>query len=146
VRPKLLNEYTTTLKADKAAPALVDLISGQAQIGFPGVASSIGHIRNGTPRALAVTTETRSELLPDLPTVSDFVAGYEASVWLGVGASKGTPPEIVKKLNKEINAGLVDSTIKARITDAGASMLAGSAAEFGELVAAEPRSGPRSSS
>jgi len=137
VRPKLLNEYTTTLKADKAAPALVDLISGQAQIGFPGVASSIGHIRNGTLRALAVTTETRSELLPDLPTVSDFVAGYEASVWLGVGASKGTPPEIVKKLNKEINAGLVDSTIKARITAAGASVLAGSAAEFGGLIAAE---------
>jgi len=67
-------------------------------------------------------------------------------VWLGIGTSKGTPPEIVEKLNKEINAGLVDSTIKARITDAGASMLAGSAAEFGELVAAEPRSGPRSSS
>jgi tripartite-type tricarboxylate transporter receptor subunit TctC len=119
------------------APALMDLISGRAQIGFPGVASSIEHIRNGTLLALAVTTETRSELLPDLPTVSDFVTGYEASVWLGVGTSKGTPPEIVEKLNKEINAGLVDSTIKARITDAGASVLAGSAAEFGGLIAAE---------
>ena len=119
------------------APALVDLIAGRAQIGFPGVASSIEHIRNGTLRALAVTTETRSELLPDLPTVSDFVPGYEASVWLGVGAAKGTSSEIVEKLNKEIDAGLVDSTIKARITGAGASVLAGSSAEFGGLIAAE---------
>jgi tripartite-type tricarboxylate transporter receptor subunit TctC len=117
------------------APALTDLIAGQAQICFPGTASSIEHIRNGTLRALAVTTTTRSELLPDLPTVSDFLAGYEASVWLGLGAPKGTPPEIIEKLNKEINAGLVASTIKARITDVGAFVLAGSAAEFGKLMA-----------
>jgi tripartite-type tricarboxylate transporter receptor subunit TctC len=87
------------------APAMTDLIAGQAHICFPGTVSSIEHIRNGMLRALAVTTATRSEVLPDLPPVSDFLVGYEASVWLGVGAPKGTPAEVIEKLNKETNAG-----------------------------------------
>ena len=100
-------------------------------------ASSIEYIRAGRLRALAVTTATRSEVLPDIPTVGDFVPGYEASAWFGVGAPKNTPAEIVEKLNKEINAGLADPKIKARLADLGGTVLAGSPADFGKLIADE---------
>jgi tripartite-type tricarboxylate transporter receptor subunit TctC len=118
------------------APALTDLLGGQVQVIFigPGV---IEYIRTGKLRALAVTTATRSELLPDVPTMRDFLPGFEASVWWGVGAPKNTPVEIVDKLNKEINAGLADPKIKARLADIGATPIAGSSADFGKLIADE---------
>src|SRR5207342_552798 len=99
--------------------------------------SSIAHIQAGKLRPLAVTTSTRSEALPDIPSVSDFVAGYEASVWFGAGAPRNTPIEIVDRLNKEINAGLADPKIKARLADLGSTQLAGSPADFGKLIADE---------
>ena len=99
--------------------------------------SSIEHIRAGKLRALAVTTATRSEALPDIPTVGEFVPGYEASTWYGLGAPKNTPAEIIDKLNKEINAGLADPKMRARLADLGATALAGSPAEFGKLIAEE---------
>ena len=99
--------------------------------------ASIEHIRAGKLRALAVTTATRSEVLPDVPTVGEFVPGYEASAWSGVGAPKDTPAEIVEKLNKEINAGLADPKIKARLADLGGTLLVGSPADFGKLIADE---------
>jgi len=119
------------------APALTDMISGQVQVMFDNVPTSIEFIRAGKLRALAVTTATRSEVLPDLPTVADFVPGYEASAWYGVGVPKGTPDDVIDKLNKEINAILADPKAKARLADLGASLLAGSAADFGKLVADE---------
>jgi tripartite-type tricarboxylate transporter receptor subunit TctC len=119
------------------APALTDMISGQVQVMFDNVPTSIEFIRAGKLRPLAVTTATRSEVLPDLPTVADFVPGYEASAWYGVGVPKGTPDDIVDKLNKEINAILADPKAKARHADLGASLLAGSPADFGKLVADE---------
>ena len=119
------------------APALTDMISGQVQVMFDNVPTSIEFIRAGKLRALAVTTATRSEVLPDLPTVADFVPGYEASAWYGVGVPKGTPDDIVDKLNKEINAILAEPKAKARLADLGASLLAGSPADFGKLVADE---------
>jgi tripartite-type tricarboxylate transporter receptor subunit TctC len=119
------------------APALTDMISGQVQVMFDNVPTSIEFIRAGKLRALAVTTATRSEVLPDLPTVADFVPGYEASAWYGVGVSKGTPDDIIDKLNKEINAILAEPKAKARLADLGASLLAGSPADFGKLVADE---------
>ena len=108
-----------------AAPALTDLLGGQVQVMFAAMSSSIEYIRAGKLRALAVTTATRSEALPDVPTVGEFVPGYEASAWYGIGAPKNTPAEIVDKLNKEINAGLADPKIKARLADLGATALAG---------------------
>jgi tripartite-type tricarboxylate transporter receptor subunit TctC len=125
------------------APALTDLMSGQVQVYFPSTVSSIEYIKTGRLRALAVTTATRSEVLPDLPTVGEFVPGYEASFWYGVGAPKATPPEIVDKLNKEINAGLADPKIKARLADLGGTPLVGSPADFGKLIVDETRNGPR---
>ena len=119
------------------APALTDLIGGQVQVGFGSVPSSIEHIRTGKLRALAVTTAMRAEALPDVPTFAEFVPGYEASFWYGVGAPKATPAEIVAKLNTEINAGLADSKIKARLADLGGTVLAGSPADFGKLIADE---------
>jgi len=119
------------------APALTDMISGQVQVMFDNVPTSIEFIRAGKLRALAVTTATRSEVLPDLPTVADFVPGYEASAWYGVGVPKGTPDDIIDKLNKEINAILADPKAKVRLADLGASLLAGSPADFGKLVADE---------
>jgi tripartite-type tricarboxylate transporter receptor subunit TctC len=119
------------------APALTDMISGQVQVMFDNVPTSIEFIRAGKLRALAVTTATRSEVLPDLPTVADFVPGYEASAWYGVGVPKGTPDDVIDKLNKEINAILADPKAKARLADLGASLLAGSPADFGKLVADE---------
>jgi tripartite-type tricarboxylate transporter receptor subunit TctC len=104
---------------------------------FPGTTASIGYIRAGTLRPLAVTTATRSEVLPDLPTVGDFVPGYESSLMDGVGAPKNTPAEIIDRLNKEINAGLADPGIKARLAHLGGTVLPGSPAEFGKLIAEE---------
>ena len=99
--------------------------------------ASIEYIRAGKLRALAVTTATRSEALPDIPTVGEFVPGYEASAWYGVGAPKNTPAEIIDKLNEEINAGLADPKMKARLADLGGTALAGSPADFGKLIAEE---------
>jgi tripartite-type tricarboxylate transporter receptor subunit TctC len=119
------------------APALTDLISGQVQVMFLSPAASIEYIRSGRLRALAVASATRWEGLPDLPTVVDFLPDYEASVWFGVGAPKNTPSEIIDKLNKEINAGLADPKIKARFADLGSTVLPGSPADFGKLMADE---------
>ena len=119
------------------APALTDLFGGQVQVMFPSMPASIEHVRAGSLRALAVTTTTRSEALPDVPTVGEFVPGYEASAWFGVGAPKNTPAEIVEKLNKEINAGLADPKMKARLADLGAIGIPGSPADFGKLIADE---------
>jgi tripartite-type tricarboxylate transporter receptor subunit TctC len=118
-------------------PALTDLVGGQVQIYFDGILTSIEHIRSGRLRALAVTTATRSGVLPDIPTLSDFLPGFEASFWGGVGVPKNTPAEIVEKLNKEINAGLADPKIEARFADLGGTVLTGSPAEFSKLIADE---------
>jgi tripartite-type tricarboxylate transporter receptor subunit TctC len=118
-------------------PALTDLIAGQVQVMFPNTGASLEYVKAGKLRALAVTTATRSEALPDLPTVAEFVPGYEASSWFGVGTPKATPAEIVEKLNKEINAGLADPRLKARLADLGGIALAGSPADFGKLIAEE---------
>ena len=120
-----------------SGPALPDLISGQVQAMFEAVASSIGYIRAGKLRPLAVTTATRLEVLPDVPTVGDFVRGYEASGWYGLAAPKNTPAEIVARLNAEINAGLADPRMKGLFADLGAAVLPGSPADFGELLAEE---------
>jgi tripartite-type tricarboxylate transporter receptor subunit TctC len=120
-----------------AGPALADLLGGQVMISFAGIAGSIAYIRTGKLRALAVTTATRSEALPDVPTVSEFVPGYEAGDWLGVGAPRNTPPAIVDKLNGEIAIALADPKIKARFADLGGTALALRPAEFGKLLADE---------
>jgi tripartite-type tricarboxylate transporter receptor subunit TctC len=119
------------------APALTDLLGGQVQVTFASITSAIEYIRANRLRALAVTAATRSDELPDVPTVDEFVPGYEASFWYGVGAPKATPAEIVEKLNKEINAGLADPKFKARLADVGGTVLAGSPVDFGKLIAAE---------
>jgi tripartite-type tricarboxylate transporter receptor subunit TctC len=118
-------------------PALTDLLTGHVQFYFAGIPSSIQYVRTGKLRALAVTTATHSEVLPDIPSLGEFLPGYEASFWGGFCAPKGTPAEIVDKLNKEINAGLADPKIKARIADLGATALPGSPADFGKLIAEE---------
>jgi tripartite-type tricarboxylate transporter receptor subunit TctC len=120
-----------------AAPALTDLLGGQVQLIFSPLLASSEYVRAGTLRGLGVTTATRSELLPDIPTVGEFVPGFEASSWVGVGAPRNTPVEIVDELNKEINAALADPKIKARLADLGGTVLAGSPAEFGKLIAEE---------
>jgi tripartite-type tricarboxylate transporter receptor subunit TctC len=117
------------------APALVDLLSGQVQVRFGVVTESLSHIKSGRLRALAVTTATRSDLLPNVPTVAEFVPGYEASAWAGVGAPRNTPPQIIEKLNKEINAGLAD--LKARFAELGAGVAIGSPSDFGKFIAEE---------
>ncbi len=119
------------------APALTDLLGGQVQVLFTNPAQSIEYIRAGKLRALAMTTATRSEALPDIPTVGEFVPGYEASSIFGFGAPKNTPAEIIDKLNKEINAALADPKIKARLADLDGTVLAGSPADFGKLIADE---------
>ena len=119
------------------APALTDLLGGQVQVMFGIMPSSIEHLRTGKLRPLAVTSATRSEALPDIPTIGDFVAGYEASTWFGIGAPKSTPADIVATLNKEINAILADPKMKARLADLGGIALAGSPADFGRLIADE---------
>jgi tripartite-type tricarboxylate transporter receptor subunit TctC len=120
-----------------AGPMLTDLLGGQVQVGFDPMPSSIGYVKAGQLRPLAVTTATRSEALPDLPSVGDFVPGYEASTWYGVGAPKNTPADVIDKLNKEINAGLADSRLKTRLTELGGMMLTGSSPEFGAFIVEE---------
>jgi tripartite-type tricarboxylate transporter receptor subunit TctC len=116
------------------APAVADLISGHVQVIFAPVSESIQQIKSGKLRALAVTTATRLDVFPDLPTVGDFVPGYEASGFAGIGAPKNTPAEIIDTLNKELNAGLADSKIKARIVELGGTVLGGSPGEFGTII------------
>jgi tripartite-type tricarboxylate transporter receptor subunit TctC len=120
-----------------AGPALVDLLGGQVQVVFVGIVEAIEHIRAGRLRALAVTTATRSPTLPNIPTVGEFVAGYEAITFYGIGAPKGTPADIIDKLNKETNAGLADPKLKARLADLGGTPLAGPPSDFGKLIAGE---------
>jgi len=119
------------------APAVTDLISGQVQVMFSNTVSSIEHIRAGRLRALAITTATRAEALPNVPTIGEFVHGYEASAWWGFGAPKNAPKEIIDKLNQEINAGLADMKIKTRLAELCGTALAGSPADFGRLIADE---------
>jgi tripartite-type tricarboxylate transporter receptor subunit TctC len=116
-----------------AAPALTDLLGGRAQVMFEAVATLVEHVQDGKLRALAVASATRSHVLPNLPTVGDFLPGYEASVWFGIGASRHTPAEIVDRLNQEVNAGLADPVLNARLDELGGSALTGSSAEFGKL-------------
>jgi tripartite-type tricarboxylate transporter receptor subunit TctC len=120
-----------------AGPALTDLLGGQVLMSFAGLSGSIEYIRTGKLRALAVTTATRSEALPDVPTVGESVPGFEAGDWLGMGAPRNTPPEIIDRLNKEIAAALADPKIKARFADLGGTTTALTAAEFGKLIADE---------
>jgi tripartite-type tricarboxylate transporter receptor subunit TctC len=117
------------------APAVADLVGGQLQAMFDVILESIGHIRAGKLRPLAVTTATRAPLLPEVPTVSDFVPGYESGVWWGVGAPRNTPAGIIDRLNREINAGLADPKLSGRLIEMGGTVLPGSPAEFGALIA-----------
>jgi len=119
------------------ALALTDLLGGQVQVVFDAVPSSVGHIRANRLRALAVTTAVRSDALPEIPIMGDFVPGYEASAWLGLSAPKNTPPEIIDKLNREINAGLADPKIKARLAEQGGTAIGGSATDYRKLFADE---------
>jgi tripartite-type tricarboxylate transporter receptor subunit TctC len=118
-------------------PAMADLIAGQIQVGFATMTASIGHIRGGQLRPLAVCTLKRSDALPGIPTVAEFIPGFEASSWFGIAAPKGTPADIVDTLNRETNAGLADPTIKARLDDMGGMALTGSPADYGKLIADE---------
>jgi tripartite-type tricarboxylate transporter receptor subunit TctC len=118
-------------------PAMADLIGGQVQVGFATMTASIGHIRANRLRPLAVTTTKRSNALPNIPSVSEFLPGYEASSWFGIAAPQGTPADIIATLNRETNAGLADPTIAARLADMGGMALAGTPADFGRLIADE---------
>jgi tripartite-type tricarboxylate transporter receptor subunit TctC len=118
-------------------PAMADLIAGQVPVAFATMVASIEHIRAGQLRPLGVTTLKRSDLLPDLPSISEFVPGYETSSWFGIAAPRGTPMAIIDSLNREANAGLADPVIKARLTDMGCMVLPGSPAAFGKLIADE---------
>jgi tripartite-type tricarboxylate transporter receptor subunit TctC len=120
-----------------AGPTLTDLLAGQVQVSFPTMPASIEHIRAGRLRALAVTTATRSDALPDIPTVGEFLPGYEGSNWYGLGVPKATPAEIINKLNKEVNAALDDRKMAARLADLGGTPLPGSPVELGKLIAEE---------
>ena len=120
-----------------SAPAVTDLLAGQVQVMFADTPSSIEHIRAGKLRASAVTTAMRSDVLPEIPTVSEFLPGFEANNWFGVAAPKGTPPKIIDKLNNEINAALAEPKIKARLADLGEAALAGSPGDFGKLITEE---------
>jgi tripartite-type tricarboxylate transporter receptor subunit TctC len=117
------------------APALADMLGGQVQVIFGTMPGTIEYIRSGRLRPLAVTSSTRSEALPDIPAVGDFVPGYESTVWAGVGVPKNTPAEIIDRLNKAINAGLADPELKARFADLGAAVFPSSPAEFGGFIA-----------
>jgi tripartite-type tricarboxylate transporter receptor subunit TctC len=119
------------------APAMQDLLTNRVQIMFDSLPSSLEHIRAGRLRALAVTTATRSEALPEIPTIAEFVPGYEASIWFGIGAPKATSPEIIERLNREINVGLSNPRLKARLADLGGTPLRRSPAEFGRLMTEE---------
>jgi tripartite-type tricarboxylate transporter receptor subunit TctC len=118
-------------------PALADLIGGQVQVMFTGLADSVGYVRTGKLRALAVTTAARSEMVTDIPTVNEYLPGFETSQWFGLGAPRSTPAEIVDKLNKEIDTALVDPKMKARFADLGGTVLPGSPVDFGNLIAEE---------
>jgi tripartite-type tricarboxylate transporter receptor subunit TctC len=118
-----------------STPAHIDLMGGQVQAMFDAMTSSIEHIKSGRLRVLGVTSATRSELLPDIPTIGDFVSGYEVNAWLGIGAPTNTPADIVDLLNKEINFALADPTIKSRLLELGGSVLATSPSEFAKLIA-----------
>jgi tripartite-type tricarboxylate transporter receptor subunit TctC len=118
-------------------PAMADLIAGQVPVAFATMIASIEHIRAGQLRPLGVTTLKRSDVLPDLPSISEFVPGYETSSWFGIAAPAGTPADIIETLNRETNAGLADPAIKARLADMGCMVLTGSAADFGKLIADE---------
>jgi tripartite-type tricarboxylate transporter receptor subunit TctC len=120
-----------------ASAAITDLIGGQLQVIFETMPPAIGYIRAGQLRALAVTTATRSEALPDVPTVASFVPGYEASASYGIGVPKDTPAEIIRRLNSEINAALADPRMKARFAELGGAVLPGTSVEFGRLMAEE---------
>jgi len=120
-----------------SATALTDLLGGQVQVSFASIEASIEYVRAGTLRALAITTRTRSDALPDIPTVGEFIPGYEATSLFGLGGPKNTPAAIVERLNKEINAGLADPKIKARLADLGGDALSLSPADFGRLLADE---------
>jgi tripartite-type tricarboxylate transporter receptor subunit TctC len=117
--------------------AFADLFAGQVQVMFDALATSVEHIKAGKLRALGVTTEKRSELLPDVPTIAETVPGYEASGWLGIGAPRNTPTEIIDKLNREISAAVADHKIKTRLAELGGAPLLLSAADFGKLIAEE---------
>jgi tripartite-type tricarboxylate transporter receptor subunit TctC len=117
--------------------AVTDLLGGQVQVMFPAMSASVEYIKAGKLRALAVTTTTRSEVLPDVPTLGDYVPGYESSGWYGIGVPRGTPTEIVGKLNTEINALLAEPRVKAKLAELGATPLPGSPADFGRLVEEE---------
>jgi tripartite-type tricarboxylate transporter receptor subunit TctC len=119
------------------APALSDLLGGQVEFMFASAPSTIEYVKTGKLRALAVTTTKRSEALADVPTVAEFLPGFEASSWYGIGAPKNTPAEIVEKLNREVNAGLADAAMKARLVGLGGIAIAGSPADFGKLIADE---------
>ena len=119
------------------APALIDMIAGQVQVMFDNIPTSIQHVRTGALRGLAVTTTQRSEQLPDLPVVADFLPGFEASAWYGLGAPKGTPAEIVDKLNREVNAILADPKAEARFGELSASLITGTPADFRKLLVDE---------
>jgi tripartite-type tricarboxylate transporter receptor subunit TctC len=116
------------------APATTDLVAGHLQVIFSPVSESIQHIKAGALRALAVTTAVRLDVLPDVPTVADFVPGYEASGFAGIGVPRNTPAEIIELLNKELNAGLADGKVKARIVELGGTVAGGSPAEFGTII------------
>ena len=118
-------------------PALTDLMGGQVQVYFGAVSESLEHVRAGKLRALALTNAARWEALPDIPTIGEFVPGYEASGWLGIGAPRNTPAEIVDRLNKEINTGLADPKMKAKLADLGMALLAGRAADFEKFIGDE---------
>jgi len=120
-----------------APPALADLIAGQVQVMFDPIVRSIESVRAGKLRALAVTTSMRSPMLPEIPTVSDFLSGYESSAWFGFAAPKGTSVEVVDRLNKEINAALADPNVRARLADLGVTVTVGSSADFGPFIADE---------
>ena len=119
------------------APMMLDLVGGQVQVGFDVMTTSLPHIRTGALRALGVAGTKRFDMLPDVPTIAETVPGYEARTWAGVGAPRGTPPEIIARLNHDINAGLVNPTIRARLADVGTIPMVLTAAEFGAYVAAE---------
>jgi tripartite-type tricarboxylate transporter receptor subunit TctC len=118
-------------------PALTDLLGGQVQVMFDNIPTSIEYIRAGKLRPLAVTAITHLDVLPDVPPLADFVPGYETSLWLGLSAPRNTSPEIIGKLNSEINAVLTDPNMKARLADLGGTVLPGSPADFGKLIAEE---------
>jgi tripartite-type tricarboxylate transporter receptor subunit TctC len=116
-----------------AAPALTDLLGGRADVMFEAMPTLVGYIKSGKLRALGVGTRTRSPVMPDLPAIAEFLPGYEGTVWFGIGAAKKTPADIVERLNKEINAGLNDPTLRARVMEVGGLPLTGSTADFEKL-------------